>query len=140
MNDIEASVKRAISEVLCRDVSDFGTATTLDEMNCDSLDVVEIRQDLEEDFDIELTDEEVAKVRTVGDVITLVTLKKQKACAHYWIPNSGQGGEPVFKPNRMMSPEPTMHAMCSLCKTRTWFTEKQWNAIPATLPPEPARG
>lgn len=56
-------------------------------------------------------------------------------CDHYWIPNSGQGGEPEFRPNRQMSREPLMHVMCSRCKCRTWFTEKQWNAIPATLPP-----
>jgi hypothetical protein len=57
-------------------------------------------------------------------------------CAHYWIPNSGQGGEPDFRVNRTMGPAPLMHVMCSKCRCRTWFTEKQWWAIPATLSPE----
>lgn len=56
-------------------------------------------------------------------------------CSHYWIANSGQGGKPDFKPNRQMSAEPLMHVKCSLCSARTWFTEKQWNSIPATNPP-----
>jgi hypothetical protein len=57
-------------------------------------------------------------------------------CEHYWIPNSGQGGEPVFRPNRQMSVEPIMHVRCELCGERTWFTEKQWNNIPAGPPPK----
>jgi hypothetical protein len=51
-------------------------------------------------------------------------------CVHYWISNSGFGGEPEFRPNRQMSSEPLMHVKCSLCDARTWFTEKQWRAIP----------
>lgn len=56
-------------------------------------------------------------------------------CSHYWIPNSGKGGEPEFRLSRQMGTEPVMHVMCSLCDTRTWFTEKQWQAIPATVEP-----
>lgn len=72
VTDIEARVKREIADVLCWNVSDFGTATTLEEMDCDSLDVIELKLALEEGFDIELSDEEVAQVRTVQDVINLV--------------------------------------------------------------------
>jgi hypothetical protein len=60
-------------------------------------------------------------------------------CNHYWIPNSGKGGEPDFRLNRQMGSEPIMHVMCSLCGARTWFTAKQWQAIPATVPPEGAK-
>jgi hypothetical protein len=59
-------------------------------------------------------------------------------CAHYWIPNSGQGGVPDFRVNRQMSPAPIMHVRCSECGARTWFTEKQWREISATLPPRVA--
>lgn len=58
-----------------------------------------------------------------------------ETCAHYWIPNSGQGGEPDFRLNRMMSANPLMHVMCDLCGTRTWFTREQWAAIPVTEHP-----
>lgn len=58
-------------------------------------------------------------------------------CNHYWIPNSGRGGEPDFRLNRMMHPtEPLMHVRCSLCGTRTWVTKEQWAAIPVMSEPE----
>lgn len=54
-------------------------------------------------------------------------------CDHYWIANSGYGGEPVFKTNRTMSMyEPIMHVKCLPCGCRTWFSKKQWNDLPAT--------
>lgn len=62
-----------------------------------------------------------------------------ETCNHYWIPNSGQGGEPEFRPNRQMSREPLMHVMCGRCGCRTWFTEKRWKAIPATEAPADLR-
>lgn len=37
-------------------------------------------------------------------------------CKHYWETNSGKGGEPEFRPNRVMHPtEPLMHVRCSAC-------------------------
>lgn len=60
---------------------------------------------------------------------------EQMACKHYWIPNSGRGGEPEFKPNTQMSQEPLMHVKCEKCGARTWFTATQWWAIPATNMP-----
>ncbi len=62
-------------------------------------------------------------------------LESKAPCAHYWIPNGGAGGEPEFRANRQMSPDPLMHVKCSLCGDRTWFTQEQWQAIPATMPP-----
>ncbi|MGP1675945.1 MAG: hypothetical protein ACTS6J_02175 [Burkholderiales bacterium] len=47
-------------------------------------------------------------------------------CAHKWIANSGRGGEPDFRMNRQMSPEPLMHVMCKQCSARTWVTAEQW--------------
>lgn len=72
MSAIEATVKSTLADVLCRNVSDIRADTTLEEMNTDSLDIVEIRQAVEEDFDITVTDEEAEKVRTVQDLIDLV--------------------------------------------------------------------
>lgn len=53
-----------------------------------------------------------------------------RPCRHHvWTLNSGRGGEPEFRPNRTLSPEPLMHVQCSLCSTRTWFTQLQWEAL-----------
>jgi len=59
----------------------------------------------------------------------------EENCNHYWIPNSGAGGEPVFRNFTHMSREPVMHVKCSKCNTRTWFTQKQWNDIPVRSEP-----
>lgn len=44
----------------------------IEDLKADSLDVVELIMDLEQEFDIEIPDEELPKVRTVGDIITYV--------------------------------------------------------------------
>lgn len=44
----------------------------VDDLKADSLDVVELIMDLEQEFDIEIPDEELPKVRTVGDIIEYV--------------------------------------------------------------------
>ena len=49
-----------------------------------------------------------------------------RACSHLWVSNSGEGGDPVFTPNRYMAPDQLMHVKCFKCRARTWFTEKQW--------------
>ena len=41
----------------------------VEDLKADSLDVVELIMDLEQQFDIEIPDEELPKVRTVGDIV-----------------------------------------------------------------------
>lgn len=53
--------------------------------------------------------------------------RKDEMCQHNWVANSGRGGVPDFRRNRMMHPtEPLMHVQCSRCNARTWLTEPQW--------------
>jgi len=47
-------------------------ASILDDLGADSLDVVELVMALEEAFDIEVPDEDVEAIRTVGDVESYV--------------------------------------------------------------------
>ncbi len=51
-------------------------------------------------------------------------------CVHVWVANAGDGGEPVFRPNRHMSADPLMHVCCEECNARTWFTREQWEWLP----------
>jgi acyl carrier protein len=44
-----------------------------DDLDADSLDLVELVMALEEEFDIEVPDEDVEAIRTVGDVQTYVS-------------------------------------------------------------------
>jgi acyl carrier protein len=50
-------------------------ASILDDLGADSLDVVELVMALEEEFDIEVPDQDVEGIRTVGDVETYVVAR-----------------------------------------------------------------
>lgn len=41
----------------------------VDDLKADSLDVVELIMDLEQEFDIEIPDDQLPKIRTVGDIV-----------------------------------------------------------------------
>lgn len=45
-------------------------SSLLDDLKADSLDIVELIMDLEAEFDIEIPDEDLEQVRTVGDIVT----------------------------------------------------------------------
>ncbi|MDN5317760.1 MAG: acyl carrier protein [Thermoanaerobacterium sp.] len=41
----------------------------IDDLGADSLDIVELIMALEEEFDVEISDEDAEKIKTVGDVV-----------------------------------------------------------------------
>lgn len=47
-------------------------AAFIDDLGADSLDLVELIMAMEEEFDIEIADEEAEKLRTVQDVLTYI--------------------------------------------------------------------
>lgn len=74
--DLAEKVKGMIAEQLNVDPADLGETTSFDDLNADSLDVVELIMALEEEFDIEIPDEDAEKIRAVGDVIEYVKDRK----------------------------------------------------------------
>lgn len=48
----------------------------IDDLGADSLDIVELLMALEEEFDIEIPDEEAEKLATVGDVVEYIKNNK----------------------------------------------------------------
>lgn len=64
--------------------------------------------------------------------------EQQLSCAHAWVANSGRGGTPEYRPNRMMSTVPLMHVQCSRCEARTWFSQEQWERLHQTVGDERA--
>jgi acyl carrier protein len=47
-------------------------ASFIDDLGADSLDIVELVMSLEEEFDIEIPDEDAEKIQTIGDAIAYV--------------------------------------------------------------------
>ncbi|MBC8546194.1 acyl carrier protein [Clostridiaceae bacterium NSJ-31] len=47
-------------------------ASIIDDLGADSLDVVDLVMSLEEEFDVEIPDEEVENIKTVGDIVKYI--------------------------------------------------------------------
>ena len=63
-------LKKIIAEVLNVDEEEISMETTfVDDLGADSLDVFQIMMGLEEEFDIEIPNEEAEKIVTVGDAV-----------------------------------------------------------------------
>lgn len=63
-------IQKIISEVLSVDADDITMETTfVDDLGADSLDVFQIIMALEEEFDIEIANEDAEKIVTVSDAV-----------------------------------------------------------------------
>jgi len=51
-------------------------ASFRDDLEADSLDVVELVMELEDEFDMEIADEEAEKINTVGDAVNYINSMK----------------------------------------------------------------
>ena len=66
-------VKEIIVDQLGVDASEVTPeAKFIDDLGADSLDIVELVMALEEEYDIEISDEEAEKIQTVGDAIEFI--------------------------------------------------------------------
>ena len=64
---------KIIAEVLNVDANDITLDTTfVDELGADSLDVFQIIMGIEEEFDIEIPNEEAEKIVSVGDAVEAI--------------------------------------------------------------------
>ena len=54
------------------------TASFVEDLGADSLDTVELVMALEEEFDIEIPDEDAEKIKTVGEAVTYIKEKAGK--------------------------------------------------------------
>jgi acyl carrier protein len=71
--NVEDKVKNIIVEQLNVDGDAVKPeATFIEDLGADSLDIVELVMTMEEEFDLEIPDEDAEKIKTVGDVVAYV--------------------------------------------------------------------
>jgi acyl carrier protein len=70
---VEAKVKQIVVEQLGVDEDQVtAEAAFMDDLGADSLDTVELVMALEEEFDIEISDEDAEKIQTVKDAVSYI--------------------------------------------------------------------
>jgi len=76
---VEEKVKKIFEEHLSVQIE--STETSLNDLGADSLDVVELVMALEEEFEIEIPDEDAKEIQTVADAIKYINSKSDTAVA-----------------------------------------------------------
>ena len=75
--DIEAKVKEIIVDQLGVDAEEVTTeASFVEDLGADSLDTVELVMAFEEEFDVEIPDEDAEKIAKVSDAINYINSHK----------------------------------------------------------------
>ncbi len=71
--DIFETVKAVVAEQLGIDEEDITMESSFnDDLEADSLDVVELMMALEDEFKIEISDEEAGRISTIGDIVEYI--------------------------------------------------------------------
>jgi acyl carrier protein len=71
-SDIEAKVLEAIEELGGPEISSISSTTTFEEIDVDSLDLVELGQIMEEQLDVTLETSDISELKTIADAVELV--------------------------------------------------------------------
>ncbi len=75
--NIEEKVKSIIVEQLAVEADKVKKeASFIEDLGADSLDIVELVMTMEEEFDMDIPDEEAEKMKTVADVINYISAKQ----------------------------------------------------------------
>lgn len=77
--DIAEKVKEIVSQQLDVDVAQIKPESQfIDDLGADSLAIVELVLAFEEQFEIDIPDEDTEKIRTVGDAISYISARSKK--------------------------------------------------------------
>jgi len=71
-------IKRIVADQLGVEEDEINEATSFEDLNADSLDIVELIMALEEEFDIEIPDQDAEKLTTVGAAVEYVKAKLEE--------------------------------------------------------------
>jgi acyl carrier protein len=76
--EIAEKVKEIVSQQLDVDIAQIKPESQfIDDLGADSLAIVELVLAFEEQFEIDIPDEDTEKIRTVGDAISYISTRKQ---------------------------------------------------------------
>ncbi|NLL52789.1 MAG: acyl carrier protein [Peptococcaceae bacterium] len=70
--DIYEKVKAIVVDQLGVEEDDVTPTTTFQALDADSLDIVELIMALEEEFNIDIADEEVENIQTIDDIVKYI--------------------------------------------------------------------
>lgn len=77
MSSVEEKVIGIVSEQLNVPKEDIKSESKfVDDLKADSLDVVELVMEFEDEFEVTIPDEDYEKIRTVGDAVKYITEKQ----------------------------------------------------------------
>lgn len=75
--ELQEKVVKLVSEATKVDAGNISMGTSfVDDLNLDSLDMVEMMMKMEDEFGIEIPEEETEKLKTINDVVTYLQTKK----------------------------------------------------------------
>lgn len=73
---VEERVKNIVCDQLAVEKEKVTTAASfIEDLGADSLDIVELVMTMEEEFDLDIPDEDAEKIKTVGDVVKYISTK-----------------------------------------------------------------
>ena len=78
MTDIAERVRNIVAERLNVNPEEVTLETTFEDLGADSLDVMDLVMELEQEFDIEIPDEDAEKIRTIEDTINYIQSRLQR--------------------------------------------------------------
>ena len=74
--EVEKKLVKIVAEALSVDVDKVvSTASFIDDLGADSLDIVELVMAFEEEFDCEIPDDDAEKIKTVQDALDYISQK-----------------------------------------------------------------
>jgi acyl carrier protein len=86
MSTEEPSIEERLKEILIKQFGEGEKTVTLEtsfvnDLGADSLDIVELVMELEDEFDVSIPDEDAEKMQTVGDAVKYINEHTQKNSA-----------------------------------------------------------